>query len=117
VPVSRKFLSTVHYGNSSDLRSDLRRTPPLPENSAVPANRNGALPSRTNRRAPPCHGGRTPASPAQSSTSFAGLAGLYIALRPHDAAWKEYEVARVRTIILYGLTALLACSCSFRWPT
>jgi len=27
VPVSRKFLSTVHYGNSGDLRSDLRRTP------------------------------------------------------------------------------------------
>ena len=39
-------------------------------------------------------------------TSFAGFAGLYLALRPHDAAWKEYEVAQVRTIILYGLTAL-----------
>jgi hypothetical protein len=40
------------------------------------------------------------------SMSFAGFAGLYLALRPHDAAWREYEVAQVRTIILYGLTAL-----------
>jgi predicted transporter len=38
--------------------------------------------------------------------SFAGFAGLYLALRPQDAAWKEYEVAQVRTIIVYGLTAL-----------
>jgi hypothetical protein len=43
---------------------------------------------------------------AAVSTSFAGFAGLYLALRPHDAAWKDYEVAQVRTIILYGLTAL-----------
>ena len=43
---------------------------------------------------------------ATISMSFAGFAGLYLALRPHDAAWKEYEVAQVRTIILYGLTAL-----------
>ena len=43
---------------------------------------------------------------AAISTSFAGFAGLYLALRPRDAAWKEYEVAQVRTIILYGLTAL-----------
>jgi hypothetical protein len=40
------------------------------------------------------------------SMSFAGFAGLYLALRPHDAAWEEYEVAQVRTIIFYGLTAL-----------
>ena len=40
------------------------------------------------------------------SMSFAGFAGLYLALRPHDAAWEEFEVAQVRTIILYGLTAL-----------
>jgi hypothetical protein len=40
------------------------------------------------------------------SMSFAGFAGLYLALRPQDTAWKEYEVAQVRTIIFYGLTAL-----------
>ena len=43
---------------------------------------------------------------AAISTSFAGFAGLYLALRPRDAAWEEYEVAQVRTIIFYGLTAL-----------
>jgi hypothetical protein len=43
---------------------------------------------------------------AAISTSFAAFAGLYLALRPHEAAWEEYEVAQVRTIILYGLTAL-----------
>jgi len=43
---------------------------------------------------------------AAISMSFAGFAGLYLALRPHDAAWEEFEVAQVRTIILYGLTAL-----------
>ncbi len=43
---------------------------------------------------------------ATVSMTFAGFAGLYLALRPHDAAWEEYEVAQVRTIILYGLTAL-----------
>jgi hypothetical protein len=40
------------------------------------------------------------------SVSFAGFAGLYLALRPHGAAWEEYEVAQVTTIILYGLTTL-----------
>jgi hypothetical protein len=43
---------------------------------------------------------------AAISTSFAGFAGLYLALRPHGAAWKEYEVAQINTIILYGLTTL-----------
>jgi hypothetical protein len=43
---------------------------------------------------------------AAVSMSFAGFAGLYLALRPHGAAWKEYEVAQVSTIILYALTAL-----------
>jgi hypothetical protein len=43
---------------------------------------------------------------AAVSTSFAGFAGLYLALRPHGAAWEEYEVAQVTTIILYGLTTL-----------
>ncbi len=40
------------------------------------------------------------------SISFAGFAGLYLALRPHDAAWEDYEVSQVRTIIFYGLTTL-----------
>jgi hypothetical protein len=40
------------------------------------------------------------------SMSFAGFAGLYLALRPQDAEWKGYEAAQVRTIILYGLTTL-----------
>ncbi|HEU0248614.1 MAG TPA: hypothetical protein VFR38_16175 [Gaiellaceae bacterium] len=43
---------------------------------------------------------------AAVSTSFAGFAGLYLALRPHGPAWQEYEVAQVTTIILYGLTTL-----------
>ena len=40
------------------------------------------------------------------SMSFAGFAGLYVALRPHDAAWEAYEVGQVSTVILFGLTAL-----------
>jgi hypothetical protein len=43
---------------------------------------------------------------AAVSMSFAGFAGLYLALRPHGAAWKEFEVAQVSTIILYALTTL-----------
>jgi hypothetical protein len=43
---------------------------------------------------------------AAVSTSFAGFAGLYLALRPHGPDWEEYEVAQVTTIILYGLTTL-----------
>lgn len=43
---------------------------------------------------------------AAISMSFAAFAGLYLALRPQDAAWKAYEVAQVSTIILYGLTTL-----------
>jgi hypothetical protein len=43
---------------------------------------------------------------AAISMSFAGFAGLYLTMRPQDAAWKAYEVAQVSTIILYGLTTL-----------
>lgn len=43
---------------------------------------------------------------AAISTSFAGFAGLYLALRPQGAAWKAYEVGQVSTIIFYGLTTL-----------
>src|SRR5262245_770430 len=38
--------------------------------------------------------------------SFAGFAGLYLALRPEDEEWKPYERAQISTIILYGLTTL-----------
>ena len=40
------------------------------------------------------------------SMSFAGFAGLYLALRPQDEEWKAYERAQISTIILYGLTTL-----------
>jgi hypothetical protein len=43
---------------------------------------------------------------AAVSMSFAGFAGLYLALRPQGAAWKAYEGAQVSTIIFYGLTTL-----------
>jgi hypothetical protein len=43
---------------------------------------------------------------AAVSTSFAGFAGLYLALRPQNAAWKAHEVNQVNTIILYALTTL-----------
>ena len=43
---------------------------------------------------------------AAVSVSFAGFAGLYLALRPQGAAWKAYEGAQVSTIILFGLTTL-----------
>ena len=43
---------------------------------------------------------------AAISMSFAGFAGLYLALRPQSAAWKAYEVAQISTIILYALTTL-----------
>ena len=43
---------------------------------------------------------------AAVSTSFAGFAGLYLALRPPGAAWKEYEVVQVGTIIVFALTSL-----------
>jgi hypothetical protein len=43
---------------------------------------------------------------AAVSMSFAGFAGLYLALRPQGAAWEAYESAQVSTIIFYGLTVL-----------
>lgn len=43
---------------------------------------------------------------AAVSASFAGFAGLYLALRRPNAAWEEFEVAQVSTIILFALTAL-----------
>ena len=43
---------------------------------------------------------------AAVSMSFAGFAGLYLALRPAGAAWEAYEVSQISTIILYALTTL-----------
>lgn len=43
---------------------------------------------------------------AAVSMSFAGFAGLYLALRPQGATWKAYETAQISTIILYALTTL-----------
>jgi len=43
---------------------------------------------------------------AAVSVSFAGFAGLYLALRPQEAAWEDYEVGQVGAIILFALTAL-----------
>jgi hypothetical protein len=40
------------------------------------------------------------------SMSFAGFAGLYLALRPENEEWKAYERAQLSTIILYALTTL-----------
>jgi len=40
------------------------------------------------------------------SMSFAGFAGLYLALRPRDAAWLPHEIGQLNAIILFGLTAL-----------
>lgn len=40
------------------------------------------------------------------SMSFAGFAGLYLALRPRDAAWAPDEIGQLNAIILFGLTAL-----------
>jgi len=40
------------------------------------------------------------------SMSFAGFAGLFLALRPHDTAWKRYEVGQLNTIVLFALMTL-----------
>jgi hypothetical protein len=42
------------------------------------------------------------------SMSFAGFAGLFLALRPHDAALQRYEVGQVNAIVLYALTAMFS---------
>jgi hypothetical protein len=40
------------------------------------------------------------------SMSFAGFAGLFLALRPHDTEWQVYEIGQINAIILYALTTL-----------
>ena len=42
------------------------------------------------------------------SMSFAGFASLFLALRPHDAALRRYEVGQVNAIVLYALTTLFS---------
>jgi hypothetical protein len=40
--------------------------------------------------------------------SFAGFAGLFLALRPHDTEWKRYEVGQLNTIVLFALITLFS---------
>jgi hypothetical protein len=40
------------------------------------------------------------------SMSFAGFAGLFVALRPHGTEWQRHEVGQLSGIILFALTAL-----------
>ena len=40
------------------------------------------------------------------SMSFAGFAGLFLALRPHGTEWQGYEIGQINAIILYALTTL-----------
>lgn len=40
------------------------------------------------------------------SMSFAGFAGLFVALRPRDTEWRRHEVGQLSGIILYALSAL-----------
>ena len=42
------------------------------------------------------------------SMSFAGFAGLFLALRPRDAKWEMYEVGQVNTIVLYALLTMFS---------
>jgi hypothetical protein len=42
------------------------------------------------------------------SMSFAGFASLFLALRPHDAAMRRYEVGQVNAIVLFALTAMFS---------
>jgi hypothetical protein len=42
------------------------------------------------------------------SMSFAGFAGLFLALRPHDAAMRRYEVGQITAIVLFALTAMFS---------
>jgi hypothetical protein len=40
--------------------------------------------------------------------SFAGFAGLFLALRPRDSEWQRYEVGQINTIVLFALLALFS---------
>ena len=40
--------------------------------------------------------------------SFAGFAGLFLALRPHESALRRYEAAQISAIVLFALTAMFS---------
>jgi hypothetical protein len=40
------------------------------------------------------------------SMSFAGFAGLFLALRPKDTEWSSREVGQLKSIVTFALTAL-----------
>jgi len=40
--------------------------------------------------------------------SFAGFAGLFLALRPHATGWQPYELGQLNAIITFSLTALFS---------
>jgi hypothetical protein len=42
------------------------------------------------------------------SMSFAGFAGLFLALRPRDSAWQRHEIGQINAIVSYALTALFS---------
>ena len=42
------------------------------------------------------------------SMSFAGFAGLFLALRPHDSAMERVDIGQLNTIVLNALTALFS---------
>jgi hypothetical protein len=43
---------------------------------------------------------------AAISMSFAGFSSVFLALRPRDAGWQSWDVARVTAIVLFALTTL-----------
>ena len=42
------------------------------------------------------------------SMSFAGFAGLFLALRPHDAQMRRAELGQLNAIVIFALTALFS---------
>src|SRR5437588_7397892 len=42
------------------------------------------------------------------SMSFAGFAGLFLALRPKDSEWQRDEIGQINAIVGYAFTALFS---------
>lgn len=42
------------------------------------------------------------------SMSFAGFAGLFLALRPRDTEWQTYEIGQINAIVLFALMTLFS---------
>ena len=42
------------------------------------------------------------------SMSFAGFAGLFLALRSHETGWQRYELGQLNAIITFSLTSLFS---------